>query len=239
MLKTAFDESSNFDPLIVEVESKRTPRFKTQCTKDWLTVFPEFGKYKPMWLMRRIGPIVMGICLDHMSIGAYRCRFHVFNLASNQDSIDMEPGQYLRTILTGAEDVIYYHQHEKVWLEAAQRFRTQITLPLGGPITFTVALEHYSGRRELKALSDRIAIASWCGHHDRAFLLLEDALEKIDRWPRHQMENLKRYRQFDLEAWSEEQSKIVGSQALAREMVNASITRFKLERVPVSELLCE
>ncbi len=45
----------------------KTPFDKKQVIADWITHFPYFGKYKPMWLLRRVGPVVFGIHLHQGS----------------------------------------------------------------------------------------------------------------------------------------------------------------------------
>jgi hypothetical protein len=37
-----------------------TPAWKTKITADWSAAFPGLGVYKPLHLLRRAGPLLMG-----------------------------------------------------------------------------------------------------------------------------------------------------------------------------------
>jgi hypothetical protein len=57
---------------------KLTPALKKTITNDWRALAAQFATYKPMWLARRIGPLVQGICLDRdSSNAAYLPTLHV------------------------------------------------------------------------------------------------------------------------------------------------------------------
>lgn len=43
---------------------KLTPAMKRQITSDWASALPSLVVWKPMWLVRRHGPILYGLCLD-------------------------------------------------------------------------------------------------------------------------------------------------------------------------------
>lgn len=40
-----------------------------RVTKDWAVAFPGFAVWRPLHLLRRIGPAVQGICLDRSTSG--------------------------------------------------------------------------------------------------------------------------------------------------------------------------
>lgn len=43
---------------------KLTPAIKRQITRDWASALPTLTVWKPMWLVRRHGPMLYGLCLD-------------------------------------------------------------------------------------------------------------------------------------------------------------------------------
>lgn len=57
---------------------KLTQYLQDKITEDWARLLPGLGIYKPMRLLRRVGPMLTGICLDRDSGNeAYRPTFHV------------------------------------------------------------------------------------------------------------------------------------------------------------------
>jgi hypothetical protein len=62
---------------------KLTPPLKRQITHAWNERFPQMGVFEPMWLMRRIGPVVQGICLNRSSTGTdYIPITHIYDLCA-------------------------------------------------------------------------------------------------------------------------------------------------------------
>lgn len=60
---------------------KLTPAIKKRITNDWHRLFPALGVYKPMHLLNRVGPLLIGILLEVKSGNHnYIPTFHVHNL---------------------------------------------------------------------------------------------------------------------------------------------------------------
>jgi hypothetical protein len=60
---------------------KMTSVDKKRITSDWNQLFPSLGVYKPMHLLNRIGPLLVGILLEVKSGNeSYIPTFHVHNL---------------------------------------------------------------------------------------------------------------------------------------------------------------
>lgn len=62
-----------------------TPSLKRKITQKWSDYFPEFGIYKPMWLMNVCGPLAVGIALLVKSDKTvYEPIMHIHNLSMTQ-----------------------------------------------------------------------------------------------------------------------------------------------------------
>jgi hypothetical protein len=54
-----------------------------RITLDWQSKFPTFAIYEPMWLLKRCGPFLVGICLNRDSSGLmYHPTFHLHFLGN-------------------------------------------------------------------------------------------------------------------------------------------------------------
>lgn len=226
--------------------TKVTSALNTKITNDWLSAFPGLGRYRPKWIMRRIGPLVMGITLQPLSFGEYRPIFHVFNLATRMDFIGLSLYQTVHTGDGYTEIWIDYGDHDRKWAEAAALFRSQIAWPLEGDVSLKFALEAYDRysaqefrrRDDYYYFADRIAYASWCGQHDLALQILEKATLEISKWPLDLLQNWE-VKGFELKGWALQQSALAQDSALVRSWVTESIERFKMQNLRVSELICD
>src|SRR5687767_11517160 len=114
---------------------KLSTSIKRQITEDWVKCFPALGIYKPMWLLRRTGPLLQGICLNRDSANdAYRPTFHVHNLAKNLPFVSLTLSAPLRTVKTGTPETIRAAFHKERFVDASDRLRRQTQVPLAGPV---------------------------------------------------------------------------------------------------------
>src|SRR5689334_13255395 len=83
---------------------KLTAQLVRQITRDWNDLFPQMAVFRPMWLMRRIGPLVQGIVLERSSGGTqYRPILHVHDLSHPFPTVSLSMSQLLRSRRTGAD----------------------------------------------------------------------------------------------------------------------------------------
>ena len=226
---------------------KLTRAVETRITKDWASEFPSMGVYKKRWLMRRVGPLLIGICLDRDSHGdLYKPSFHVFFLGYKWD--DDRPAltlhEPLRTRRTRAPDAIRVRSHEEEYLDATQRMKEQALLPLEGPVTIDEVLDAYQkyherapmGKPTLAAdvilMSDVIMLLAWCGRRSEAEEALQSVLEAVreESGYRHPYGSREEFEQAMREAIQHPET--------IRKQVERQITRLGVEQLPVSELLC-
>ena len=120
-----------------------TASVKKRITEDWHSYFPELGVYSPMHLLKRHGPLLIGICLDQTSSGdIYRPTFHVDCLCKEFPVVTLTLATRLRTLRPGP-DFIGVKEHEERVHDAAQRMNDQSLLPLQGSLHLAQVIDAY------------------------------------------------------------------------------------------------
>lgn len=219
-------------------------KIATRITSDWLTVFPGMVQYKPMELLRRIGPLLMGVALQKNSANdAYYPTFHIHNIANEIDIITSTIGQRLVT-KNSVQERIHANQHDGRWAEAAQRLRNQVDWPLEGDLTLDFVIERYNAdeairRPFLSPLEDRISLNSWCGRVDEANAYLDAGREAILKWPKDVLDRMIKYQEFDIDTWYSKMKGLANNPELVRAQVERSIEVFKVRKLPESRLICQ
>jgi hypothetical protein len=158
----------------------------SRITSDWRSYYSEFTAVRKLHLLRRCGPMLIGIILERSSPGdEYLPCSHVHNLLVPSETISLMLRKPLLTTRTGAPDTIAVRRHDAVWREAAARLENQALLPLRGAITVKRVIDAYRSARALgedealsiASLSEQIALARWCG--DEA--VVGDVLRDVSR----------------------------------------------------------
>lgn len=218
-----------------------TATAKKRITSDWLDCLPSMGIYKPLHLLRRVGPILIGVLLERDSSGrTYRPTFHVHNLGRRFPTIALSLSQPLRTKRTGAAETIDVRHHEQRFQDAAARLSAQAPLPLAGPVSLDQFIEaslqhmrrpgeHY----EPEVYEDMITVASWAGDTARAQRLLGDAKQLMSEWPTAVLKQL-----GGVQRWFDGVESRALNQDLVRQGVDAEVTTHRVEAVPSDTLVC-
>lgn len=221
---------------------KLTLKLKKQITEDWLKCFPDLGIFKPMWLLRRIGPIVLGILLDRDSSNeAYRPTFHVHNLSKPSTFITLTLMEPLLTIKTSAPETLRADFHSRNFEDAADRLRRQIPVPLTGPIRQVDIINAYKrymkqplGRFPLHLFEDIITIHLWCGDPNSAEQSLSEFEKEITNWP-SQINVLKLA--GGVQQWLNKCHVWIRNPEQLIECINSQLELHKLESIPYSEFV--
>jgi hypothetical protein len=167
---------------------------KAKITNQWCEQFPDMRRYKSMWLLRCIGPLLHGICLDRDSSNEnYSPTFHVHNLVGQEDDfISLS----LKTVLTnsnGSPLRITERHHDTDYLSIIEMFKKQSPFGFAGDITLKSIVKSYdreisSGRADVKyPLSqwyDLVCLYIWCGKEKEARNTYEKCEKKIAKWPK-------------------------------------------------------
>lgn len=197
--------------------------------------------YQPRWLMRRVGPLLVGVCLDRDSGGEkYKPCFHVHFLGKNWPY--SEPTLTMNTQLlakSGGPDYVEVRWHDEKYRDAAHRLQQQAPLPLNGAITIEEVLKAYGdyagtplGQRQSIILrADCIQLLAWCGQVKAAQQLLDETLATTC-----DQQALSAF--GGLTAFETSMKDAIEHPGAIKESVNSQIHAFCVENLPSSELTC-
>lgn len=166
-----------------------TPSAKTRITQDWSGRFPGLGVYRKLHLLRRVGPLLEGICLERDSGNrSYRPTFHVHNLCRKDSSISLSLRQPVLTARTHAPQTIQVRWHDEMYRDAADRLESQSPLAFSGDLRLEDVLKAYhSYIAKLPAVEheyvDMVTLATWAGRKQIALETIERSIGEIARWP--------------------------------------------------------
>ena len=121
---------------IDSVSNKVTASTLSGIVDDWLRCFPDLKRYRSgQKLLKRIGPVVVGIELEKFLSNAYRPRVVLYNLL-DETSNKLIPviDQTIRS-KKGIEISIEYSQHAKEYLPATDLLVSQSRVKLNGKTT--------------------------------------------------------------------------------------------------------
>lgn len=210
-----------------------------QITRDWQAEIPSLGIFKPRHLLRRVGPLLVGICLDRdSSANKYIPQFHVHFLGIEDTSISLMLSTQLRTERTEGPDYIEVRWHEEKYKEAAARMVRQSLLPMTGDLTLAQVLDAYRkhmatpmGRLTTMHLyRDMILLSAWAGDKQGASKLLEEAL-------RSTTDEAKFRHVGGRTGFETECRKAIGDPESIEQLVQNQIAALKLAELPQSKLL--
>ena len=210
-----------------------------QITREWQAELPSLGIYKPRHLLRRVGPLLVGICLDRdSSANKYMPTFHVHCLCAAFPGVSLMLATQLRTERTEGPDYIEVRLHEDKYNEAAARMARQSLLPMTGDLTLAQVLDAYRkhmttpmGRLTVMHLyRDMILLSAWVGDQQGVSKLLEEALRSTadDANFRH----VGGRTGFETEC-----RKAIANPGSIEQVVQDQVTALKLAELPQSNLL--
>lgn len=215
---------------------KLTKSLKSSITAEWHKHFPSLGIYKPMWLMNRLGPLIVGLLLEVTGGAEYYCpTFHVHSLLRPFSIISLQ--LKIRT-----RDVAVYpgRDHSKVVDELSTTIREIAVIPYEGVISLNEVLNAYRNyfarpnRIEKSGeYADLALLSAWCGNSLEAHRCLKYAEEALAKWPEYALARL-----GGLDAWIEGLRTKAADVERLRSTVSEEIEKLKLGKLPTRELLC-
>lgn len=168
---------------------KLTPKIEKSITNDWHNEFPNLSVYKPRHLLRRVGPLLIGVCLDRdSSAEKYKPCFHVHFLGKEFPVVSLTLCSQLKA-KSGGPECVEVRFHEEKFLDAARRLKEQSPLPLDdSPVGLGAIVDAYRlhmktplGNRQCAILSaDVIGLMVLCDQRDGAKHELEQVLKTSD-----------------------------------------------------------
>lgn len=214
---------------------------KASITADWAAKFPTLGVLKPLWLARRVGPMLHGIRLERDSSNDnYRPMAFTHCLCLPSDVLTLGTVQTLRTKRTNAPDAVTVVGHPTRYAEAAARLASQSLLPFERAFSVAellAALQRHGSvvgvTQPIWAITDAVAVHCWAEQRAEAEALIVRSIEEARTWPL----GLGRRRDW-WGAWEAKLRALLERQDYA-ETVVAQIGVHGLSELPSSELLRE
>lgn len=114
-----------------------TPSLKRKITQKWSDYFPEFGIYKPMWLMNVCGPLAVGIALLVKSDKTvYEPIMHIHNLCVPDDTVSLNIPIESKLLYIKSED------DRNEYISAIHYFRNKSYIPFEGDVDCKELIEN-------------------------------------------------------------------------------------------------
>ncbi|MFF5787937.1 hypothetical protein ACFY8P_23610 [Streptomyces sp. NPDC012693] len=206
-------------------------------TKEWAAEFRGFDAWKSLHLLRRIGPVVQGICLDRTTGGdEYIPTVHVHALTREIPVVSLMLGQRLARP-SGVPDAVSFARHERDFARAVGALRQQSRLPLDEPpsIDEIVREYHAEARHRLEKglgaavleMEDSVLVAAAAGRDELAGEGLALARDLTAAWPKWSMP-------FDwpgAEPWFDGLAARAGDRESLRAVVRGQVTEHRLGKV--------
>lgn len=217
----------------VNPRMKLTRAGREKIARDWKARFPEFCLYEPMHLLKRCGPLLIGILLERSSSNDdYLPIVHIHNLAEAREGISLTAATELRTPRTNAPDWIKVRDHDRRFENVADRLEQQAPLPLEGAITLQQVLGLYdrhlrSARFPTEEYGDTVTLPAVLGEGELALQRLDVAVAAIRSWPPEILEDI-----GGLDAWKERYESLISNPGVLKKIVADSVESLGLDRVP-------
>ena len=166
---------------------KITAKDKITITTDWNELFPALGKYKPMHLMNRLGPLLVGILLEVKSGNdSYTPTFHIHNLVRPFPVISLN----LKRTLD--ERYVHLEWHNKQYRELAMKMKETALIPFDGDVSLDVIIKGFMAYIDMgiypflpSTYEDMILVSAWCGDYSQVNKGLVLAESQMRLWPEH------------------------------------------------------
>jgi hypothetical protein len=214
-------------------KSSFTAALKKQLTADWQRKFPGLSVYEPLRLMRRVGPLLIGILLERSRAGdSYRPFFHIHNLArafpvvSKSQPVETTT-PYIR-VATHAEHLD----------AASERLGRAAYLPTSGPVSldqieegFRQYLNASLDKFQPDAFEDLALIAGCAGDAARARRLISQATTVMQSWPADLLTSL-----GGLTGWASRLDAAVCDPDALHAIVASEVEKHGLGAVPVEPI---
>jgi len=218
----------------IKLEPKLTPANKKLITNDWSAGFPQFKVCGPLWLLRRTGPLVVGVCLDYTPGGSdYVPTFHMHCLAKPFDAITFTLGHRLKTIRSGTTESIKVRFHYDHVDEAIARLKDQVKFPMCGTWNLGDVVAAYHsymltpyGRYPALLYEDLFSLYTWCGKQEKALRILDEYMPTVRAWEQVVIDA---YGEPD--AWYAKCRKIIEDTDV-HQIVEDEVIKHKLTKIP-------
>jgi hypothetical protein len=162
---------------------------KRAITKDWQAALHTYEVYKPMHLLRRNGPILMGVYLKKAYGGEhYAPEFHIHSLWDKSPAIFLNCSMALLNS-KGAKDSISYLRHKSNFDDILCKFRQQCSFAFLDKLTFSALSEILSKgistqyAWSVNALTDSVLSLAYCKKLEEVDKKINLCKSILQTWP--------------------------------------------------------
>ncbi|MGV9277000.1 hypothetical protein [Streptomyces griseosporeus] len=168
-----------------------------RVTSDWAELFPELTVWKPLRLLRRIGPVLQGITLDRSTSGEqYYPTAHVHALTRDFPVVSLSLAHYQHQPLT-AKEAVDIGRHAETFRAVAGRTEERSPLPLRRRPDIAEIVQAYRaaavaaqrGRRiptGIPELEDMVLVPAAAGERPLAEESLDRVRQIADGWSKYE-----------------------------------------------------
>lgn len=171
-------------------EKSITKKDKIKITNDWLYIFNDFSQFKPMHLVKRNGPFLLGIYLQtYTSNTDYEPVFHLHNLMIEFPAITLGASKFLLN-KRNTRDSVTLDRHQFELNNIAKELREQCSLLqknnllLNDLVAYLDESVKEANNYPFDSLRDEILALIWCGKQKEADNKLLKAIDLISKWPK-------------------------------------------------------
>lgn len=215
-----------------------------KITHDWSSAFPNLSIYKPLWLLKRYGPIIIGICLNRdSSDDRYLPISHLHNLCSGSEYLTLSLKTELKSGYRKVSNKIRVDNHERDWQQSAEKLRRESYVSLDSEgLSISKVKDWYLdyvnvdplAKFSPKVFEDIYSLQLYCGKISEAQRDLIHFKELIDSWPRPISHKI-----GGSSHWVEKTLERFPSQEFVVARVSHLIKKLQLEKIQVGVFNCE
>lgn len=210
-----------------------------RVTSDWAKALPGFSAWRTLHLLRRIGPVVQGVCLDRSTDDdGYIPTSHVHPLTRAFPVISLTLSHRLQRP-SGQPETVFFTRHEREFQDGVDALKAQSPLSLREPPTLEQIVREYHSssvaRQErghgaaVVEMEDSILIAAVEGRSD----LVDDGLalsaELAGKWPKARLP----LNWVSADVWLEGLRKKADDPRALAEIVNGQVAQHKLDKIKI------
>ncbi|MDX2109331.1 MAG: hypothetical protein SFY80_03725 [Verrucomicrobiota bacterium] len=210
---------------------------KKKVSNDWAAQFPLLQVWKATRLLKRHGPLVVGICLDRASSMKYTPIAHFHTLCIPFPTISLSLAGELED--RGVPLSISLSRHELEYQRVVAEFRLRYSFLDNERMEFNdfvnATRDYISGKHgkfsetpyQHPPFEGIISVAAYLGQINYAQLALDDFARRISRWPSSAVHII-----GSADKWRAKMQEIIDAACDSQHIVDNQINEHKLDGIP-------
>ena len=215
---------------------------RERILSDWRSCVPSMSSNKSMSLMKRNGPLIVGLSLrEDRGNTSYKVIPYVHSLLRETSDITLTLNYPLRTQQGTYYDNFTLKSHDREFSDACKRLHKQTLFPLNESLSLSQiigAYEEYIARglnieSPIFLYEDIVSFFAWCGKLDEARRRLLNYVSVMSDWDDQMFRHV-----GEKSAFFDRLVEIVENRGLLEKTCETNVEFFKLQKVPDYRLLC-